>query len=265
MGSLRFNGLTLYTIAFLAFVYVPVLLLPLFSFNDSIYITFPLKGFTLDWYQELLDNEQLLDSLKASLKVGATVAIVSTFLGFLAARAVTKFTIPGKSVAVGFMMLPLIIPTLVLALALLIVARKVLGIELSLATVTAGQVMLCMPFSMLILISRLEGFDRSLEEAAYDLGDNPVQVMFRVTLPLIWPAIVSSLLLCFTASFDEYVIAAFLGGSEATLPVFIFSQLRFPQKLPSVLALGSCIFLCSILMVTVAELLRRRSGAVKHG
>jgi spermidine/putrescine transport system permease protein len=108
------------------------------------------------------------------------------------------------------------------------------------------------------MISRLEGFDRNLEEAAADLGLNPWQTFWRVTFPLSWPGIMASLLLCFSASFDEYVIAAFLTGNETTLPVFIFSQLRFPQKLPGVLALGSCILIGSILMVTLAERLRRK-------
>lgn len=258
--SLRPNGLTVYAIFFLIFLYGPVLLLPLFSVNNSIYITFPLKGFTFDWYRQMGQNQQMIDAFKASLKVAASVSVISTIFGFLAAKAVTRFALPGRAVCVGFIMLPLIIPSLVLALALLVVLRRILGFELSLVTVAMGHVMLCVPFSMLILISRLEGFDRSLEEAAYDLGDSALKALYRVTLPLVWPAIVSSLLLCFTASFDEYLIAAFLSGSNGTLPVFIFSQLRFPQNLPGVLALGSCILVGSVVIVTLAEVIRRRGG-----
>jgi spermidine/putrescine transport system permease protein len=258
--SLRPTGLGIYAICFLIFLYGPVLLLPLFSMNDSIYITFPLKGFTFDWYRQMGQNEQMIDALKASLKVAVSVSVISTMLGFLAAKAVTRFALPGRAIFVGFIMLPLVIPSLVLALALLVVIRKILDFDLSLVTVAAGHVMLCVPFSMLILISRLEGFDRSLEEAAYDLGDSALKVLYRVTLPLVWPAIVSSLLLCFTASFDEYLVAAFLSGADGTLPVFIFSQLRFPQNLPGVLALGSCILLGSVIVVTLAEVVRRRGG-----
>ncbi|MBN9235897.1 spermidine/putrescine ABC transporter [Mesorhizobium hungaricum] len=255
---LKPTWLGLYAFCFLIFLYGPVLLLPLFSFNDSIYITFPLKGFTFDWYRQMAQNQQMIEALKASLKVATSVSLICTCLGFIAAKAVTQFTLPGRALVVGFLMLPLVIPSLVLALALLVVVRKLLGLDLSLVTVAAGHVMLCVPFSMLILISRLEGFDRSLEEAAYDLGDSTFKVLYRVTLPLVWPAIVSSLLLCFTASFDEYLLAAFLSGSEGTLPVFIFSQLRFPQNLPGVLALGSCILLGSVFLVTLAEVVRRR-------
>ena len=253
----RFGGLTIYAIAYLVFLYGPVLLLPLFSFNDSIYITFPLKGFTFDWYRQMVDNAQLIECLRASLGVATSVAVVSTILGTLAAKAITRYRLPGLAVVSGFLLLPLVIPSLLLALALLVLLRRVLDVELSLYTVAAGHVMLCVPYSMLVMISRLEGFDKSLEEAAFDLGDNAWKIFWRVTLPLAWPGVVSSLLLCFSASFDEYVVAAFLTGSQSTLPVFIFSQLRFPQRLPGVLALGSCILVGSIIIVTVAELVRR--------
>src|SRR5262249_45756670 len=226
----RFGGLTIYAIVYLVFLYGPVLLLPLFSFNDSIYITFPLKGFTFDWYRQMVDNAQLIECLRASLGVAASVAVVSTILGTLAAKAITRYRLPGLPLVSGFLLLPLVIPSLLLALALLVLLRRVLDVELSLYTVVAGHVMLCVPYSMLVMISRLEGFDKSLEEASFDLGDNAWKTFWRVTLPLAWPGVVSSLLLCFSASFDEYVVAAFLTGSQSTLPVFIFSQLRFPQR-----------------------------------
>jgi len=254
----RLDGLNLYAIGYLVFLYGPVLLLPLFSFNDSIYVAFPLNGFTFEWYRQMAANEELMRSLIASVQVGVAVAVVSTVLGVLAAKAVTRYPIPGKATIVGFIMLPLVIPSLVLAIALLVVVRKLLDFELSLLTVAAGHVMLCVPYAMLIMISRFEGFDRSLEEAASDLGDNAWQTFWRVTFPLAWPGIVSSLLLCFSASFDEYLVAAFMSGTRATLPVLIFSQLRFPQLLPGVLALGSCILVGSVIMVVFSEWLRRR-------
>jgi spermidine/putrescine transport system permease protein len=252
----RLGGLRIYTVAYLIFLYGPVLLLPLFSFNDSIYIVFPLKAFTFDWYRQMANNDQLFACLKASLAVGVSVAVISTILGTLAAKAITRYRLPGRAIVTGFLMLPLVIPSLLMALALLVLLRRALDVELSLYTVAAGHVMLFVPYSMLVMISRLEGFDKSLEEASFDLGDNAWQTFFRVTLPLAWPGVVSSLLLCFSASFDEYVVAAFLTGSQSTLPVFIYSQLRFPQKLPGVLALGSCILVGSIFLVTFAEWVR---------
>ena len=257
-GGRRLDGLNLYAIAYLVFLYGPVLLLPVFSFNDSIYVAFPLKGFTFDWYRQMAANADLIAALRASVWVGLVVAVISTLLGLLAAKAVTRYPIPGRATIVGFIMLPLVIPSLVLALALLVVIRQFLDMELSLYTVIAGHVMLCVPYSMLIMISRLEGFDRSLEEAGSDLGDSPWQTFWRITFPLAWPGIVSSLLLCFSASFDEYLVAAFLCGAQVTLPVFIFSQLRFPQLLPGVLALGSAILVGSVVMVVFSEWIRRR-------
>lgn len=254
------RGLLAYAIAYLAFLYAPVLLLPLFSVNGSIYIGFPIQNVTLDWYRRMLGNEQLIEAFKASVLVAAAAAAASTGLGFLAARALTRYSIVGRPVVFALILLPLIIPSLILAIGLLIVVHRFLGIGLSLFTVAIGHTLLCLPFSTMVLASRLEGFDRSLEDAALDLGDSAWRMFRRITLPLVWPAVVASFLLCFSASFDEYVLAAFLAGDRATLPVFIFSQLRFPQKLPEVLALGSCILVGSAVLVTAAELIRRRGS-----
>ena len=123
--------------------------------------------------------------------------------------------------------------------------------------------LLCLPFSTLVLVSRLEGFDRSLEEPSLDLGESAWRTFWRITVPLALPGIVASLLLSFTISFDEFVLAFFLAGNEATLPMFIFSQLRFPNKLPGVLALGSLILLFSFVAVALSEWLRRRDVPAK--
>jgi spermidine/putrescine transport system permease protein len=190
--------------------------------------------------------------------VGIPVAIISTALGLLAAKALTRYRLPGRQVIMGLLMIPLVVPFIVLGVGNLVVLRKVFDIDLSLWTIGAGHVMICTPFSILVLISRLEGFDKSLEEASLDLGESAWGTFWRVTFPLALPGIVSSLLLSFTESLDEYVIASFLSGNDATLPLFIWSQLRFPQKLPDVLALGSCIFVISFIAVVGSELARKR-------
>jgi spermidine/putrescine transport system permease protein len=240
------------------FLYGPVLLLPMFSFNDSIYVAFPLKEFTTRWYIEMVNNPSLMAALKNSLKVGVSVAIISTVLGLLAAKAVTRYRLPGRGPVVGLIMLPLVVPSIILGVALLVIVARIFGLSPSLWTIGAGHVLICTPFSMLVLMSRLEGFDKSLEEASLDLGESAWSTFWRVTVPLALPGIVSSLLLTFTESMDEFLIAFFLGGNDATLPLFIWSQLRFPNKLPGVLALGSCILLLSIVIVIVAEMIRRR-------
>lgn len=252
------NALGVYAIFFVILLYAPVVLLPLFSFNDSIYIAFPLKDFTTKWYVGMTKNPALIAALQNSLKVGIPVAIISTALGLLAAKAVTRYRMPGQGPVVGMIMIPLVVPSIVLGVAMLVVLRKVFGVQLSLWTIGAGHVLICTPFAMLVLMSRLEGFDKSLEEASADLGESAWGTFRRVTLPLAMPGIVASLLLTFTESLDEFVIAFFLAGNESTLPLFIWSQLRFPNKLPDVLALGSCILVLSFVLVILAELARKR-------
>ena len=250
--------LNAYGLGFLVFLYAPVLLLPLFSFNDNTFAVFPLRGFTLQAYRDLAQNDSLLHALRNSLMVGTSVSVFSTVLGMLAAMAATRYRLPGRAPVMGVIMLPLVVPSIILAVALLIVVRQVFDVPLTLWTVGAGHVLLCLPFSMLVLMSRLEGFDKSLEEAASDLGENGWMTFWRVTFPLALPGIVSSLLMTFTVSFDEYVIAFFLSGIDQTLPIFLYSQLRFPDRLPMTLALGSCILFASTLIVVASELLRRR-------
>lgn len=254
----RFDFLLLYACAYMVFIYAPVLLLPVFSLNDSIYVAFPLKSLTFRWYEEMANNAGLLAALENSVKIGIVVAIVSTVLGLLGAKALTRYDLPWKGPVTGLIMLPLVIPYIILGIALLAFLRKVLDVELSLITIGLSHVMICVPFSMLVLISRMEGFDKNLEEASLDLGESAWMTFWRVTFPLALPGVVASLLLSFTTSFDEFLLAFFLAGNESTLPIFIYSQLRFPNRLPSTLALGTCILVVSFIVVTFSEWLRRR-------
>jgi spermidine/putrescine transport system permease protein len=169
---LRLDLLTIYGMAFLVFLYAPVLLLPLFSFNDNTFAVFPLRGFTLQAYVDLAHNDSLLNALRSSLMVAGSVSVFSTIFGLLGAMAVTRYRLPGRGPIMGVIMLPLVVPSIILAVALLIVVRQAFDLPLTLFTVGAGHILLCVPFSMLVLISRLEGFDKSLEEAANDLGEN---------------------------------------------------------------------------------------------
>ena len=251
----RGRGLLLYAIIYLAFLYVPVLFLPLFSFNNSAFIAFPLSGFTLRWYTTMFADSELAQALANSLKVGMAVALLSTLLGLSAARALTRYRVRGGGLALSFVSLPLFIPDIVLGISLLILIDA-LGIPLSLMSVVAGHILMCVPFATAVLISRLEGFDIGLEEAARDLGENTWMTFVRVTLPLAMPGIVASLLLTFIVSFDEFLIAYFLAGTDATLPIYIWSELRFPQKLPMVLALGAAILVVTCALVFLAEWVR---------
>jgi spermidine/putrescine transport system permease protein len=256
----RVDGLALYAACFVVFLYGPSMVMAVFSFNASNLAVLPLKGFTTEAYERLLGDRAMIAALRNSVAVGAASAAAATGLGLLAALAATRHPLPGKGAALGLVNLPLVVPSVVLGVALLVVVRRVFGLPLSLTAVTAGHVMLCTPFATAVLISRLEGFDRALEEASRDLGESAWGTFRRVTLPLAAPGIVASLLLCFTVSFDEFVLAFFLSGTDQTLPVFLYSQLRFPQRLPQTLALGTLILAASAVVVVLAERLRRRGA-----
>ena len=152
---------------------------------------------------------------------------------------------------------------LLLGLALLVVLLG-MGVSLASFTVILGHVLICTPFAVAILSSAFQSLDKSLEEAAYDLGETPLSTFRLIILPLVMPGIISSLLISFTISLDEFIIAYFLGGNETVLSVYIFGQFRFPAKVPSMLALGTILVLVSILLLTIAEYFRRR-GIAKTG
>ena len=258
MTRARIDPLTVYGIAFLVFLYGPVLLLPVFSFNDSLFAIFPLRGFTLKNYADMLGNAGMIASLQNSLVVGSIVSILSTGLGLLASLALTRTRVPFRNPVLGGIMLPLVVPSLIFGIGILVVLRQVLGLDLSLWTIGMGHILICVPYAIMVLMARLEGFDKSLEEASADLGERPWMTFWRVTFPLALPGVVSSLIMCFTVSFDEFVIAFFLSGTDTTLPVFMFSQLRFPNKLPGTMALGASILVASAILVVASELIRRR-------
>ena len=248
-----------YACLYLAFIYIPVLLLPIFSVNDSLYIAFPLKGFTLKWYESMLTDDTMHRALWNSIKVALAAATISTVLGIFASKAVTRYRMPGKKSVVSVILLPLVIPEIILGTSLLILVNQI-GLGLSLVSVVMGHVLINVPFAMAVLISRFEGFDQALEEASSDLGEGAWSTFWRVTLPLVLPGVVSSFLLCFMFSFDEFIMAFFLTGTEQTLPIFIYSQLRFADRLPGVVAMGAAIIMVSIVVVAFAEWLRRRGS-----
>ncbi|MEO0992745.1 MAG: ABC transporter permease [Pseudomonadota bacterium] len=243
--------LSAYACVFLVVLYAPILFIPLFSFNDSIYVKFPLQGFTTQWFVELWARDQMWAALRHSLLVGVTVAVISTAFGVLAAKAIAGSRLPGQSAVVAFVMLPLVIPTIIFGVALLVLLSR-MGVPLSLYTIGLGHLIVCLPFAVATLLPRFEGFDKSMEEASADLGENAWWTFWRVTFPIVAPGVVASLLLTFTISFDEFIMAFFLSGTEATLPMYIWSQLRFPREFPSVLALSSIILFVSFVLVFAA-------------
>ncbi len=248
--------LQFYAILFLIFLYAPVLFLPLFSFNDSIYVKFPLTGFTFQWYVELFQRAPVWDALLNSVKVAVSVSVIATGLGVFAAKAITRYRLPGRGPIVTFIMLPLVVPGIIFGVALLVLLSQ-MGIKLSLFTVAIGHMIVTLPFAIATMLPRFEGFNRSVEEASADLGENGWWTFWRVTVPIVAPGIVASLLLSFTVSFDEFIMAFFLSGTKPTLPMYIWGQLRFPQQFPSILALASIILFVSFVLVFMGQWIGR--------
>jgi spermidine/putrescine transport system permease protein len=242
------RALTAYAAGFALVLYLPILLIPLFSFNSGVYVRFPIEGFTWGWYRDLAARAPLHAAFVNSVQVGVVVALISTALAIPAAKAIARYRMPGKGPVVALIMLPLVVPGLIFGVAMLTLLNS-MGVPRSLWTVAAGHVVLCLPFAIFTLLPRFEGYDRSLDEASADLGENGWWTFWRITLPMILPGVLASLLLTFTISFDEFILAFFLSGTQATLPMYIWSQLRFPQDFPSLLALATLILVFSFLMV----------------
>jgi spermidine/putrescine transport system permease protein len=238
------------------FLYAPIVILLIFSFNNSELPSFPLSGFTLHWYHEFLVNTDLRGALETSAIIAALSSIGAVVLGTLASIALARRRFRGKAVASAFLLSPLVIPFVVFGISLLLLFHS-LGIPRSILTVVIGHIVISLPYAILVLVPRLEQIDASLEEAAYDLGASHLRTFRSVTLPLILPAILSAFLIAFTTSFDEYAVASFVVGTRVTFPIYLYSALRFPSQLPQVIAVAVVVLTVSLVIVVAAEIGRR--------
>lgn len=252
-----------YAALYLLALYLPIAFIPLFSLNDSVYVAFPLKGFTTRWYTMLIGNQDLQDAFENSLIVASLSAVASTLVGLFAAKATARYRFWGRRVVIAALVTPLALPTVVIGVSLLTLF-SLGGMPLSLATVALGHFLICVPFSYGVLSARFDGLNPDFEHASADLGETPVVTFVRVTLPLALPGIISSALLSFTISFDEFILAFFLSSNSPTLPVFMWSQMRFPDRLPLVLALASILLLFSAILVVTAQRLGRKPRLSSH-
>ena len=251
--------LKIFAFTYLIFLYAPAVLLPIFSFNSSQIIAFPLTGFSTHWFETLFYQETLHEALKNSLIIAVASSCLGTILGVFAARATTRYDFSGKHITLIFILAPLILPEIIVGVALLIVLMQ-MGLSLNLWSVVLGHTLLIAPFSILIMNSAFHNLDISLEEASLDLGETQFGTFQRVILPLVFPGIIASLLIGFTLSLDEFIIAFFLTGAETTLPVYIWSMLRFPKQLPTTMALGTVLLVVSLLLLSFSEYFRRRTA-----
>lgn len=252
--------LWLWAILVLAFLYAPIALLVLFSFNEPRTPGLPITGLTLQWYEKAVSNRLLLDAVWNSIVVAAAVAVLATIIGTMGAFALVRGGIRFPGAARVFATLPIMLPGMLLGIAILIFLRRVLDMQLSLVTVVAGHLVFTVPFVILIVAARLQGFDRNLEWAAADLGANPRQTVRHIILPLIAPAILAAALISVTLSIDEFVVTFFTVGPQLTLPIYIYTQIKFGVT-PEVNAIAT-LMLAATLGIVVLGLgvvaLRRR-------
>ena len=233
MSATRISGFTKAMLALgFFFLYAPILSLIVYSFNENRLVTV-WSGFSLKWYGELFRDKQMIDAAKVSLEIAFMTACASVVLGTMAAMVMTRFRqFPGKSLFSALMTAPLVMPEVItgLSILLLFVAMgQTFGLfeERGVMTIWIAHVTFCVAFVTVVISSRLSELDRSLEEAAMDLGANRVKVFFLITLPIIAPALASGWLLAFTLSLDDLVISSFVSGpSSTTLPMKVFSSVR---------------------------------------
>src|SRR5215831_11980032 len=253
-GRVARAGLGVYAVAVYLFLFAPIALLVLFSFNANRYGTFPITGWTLKWYRSAVGNYQIRDALRTTLKVAAEVTLVSVVVGTAAAFPLVRSRLRFRDgIRIGFV-LPIMIPGLLIGVSLLVLFTGALHQQLSWKTAVVGQSVYTTPFVILLVSARLQGFDRALERAAADLGANAFQRMRRVILPLIFPAILAGALFAFTLSLDEFIITYFLIGANNTLPIFIYTQIKFGIT-PEVNAVASLLLAGSLLLLGLAFLL----------
>jgi ABC-type spermidine/putrescine transport system permease subunit II len=242
------RALWLLALLVLAFLYAPIVLLILFSFNEPRTPGLPITGLTLDWYEEALTNRVLLEAVWNSIVVALLVGVLATIIGTMAAFTLVRGRLRFPGAARVFATLPIMLPGMLLGIAILIFMRRVLDLQLSLLTVVAGHLVLTVPFVILIVAARLQGFDRNLEWAAADLGADPRRTVRHIILPLIWPAILAGALISVTLSIDEFVVTFFTVGPQLTLPIYIYTQIKFGVT-PEVNAIATLMLAATLAVV----------------
>jgi spermidine/putrescine transport system permease protein len=253
---------TLYAWLIYAFFYVPILVLVILSFNANRQMTI-WKGFSLAWYQKLWGNEALWDAVRNSLYVAGWTALIATLLGTLTAIGLARSRVPGRPLIEALLYLPLVLPDIVLGVGALIFF-SILGIGRGLSAILAAHVGMALSYVVLVLRARLAGLDRSLEEAALDLGANPLQAFRYVTLPLLAPGILAGALLAFTLSLDDFVLAFFVSApGSSTLPVQIHSMIKTGVT-PEVNALSTVLLVATVLAVWLFQRLTAPAGHKKR-
>jgi ABC-type spermidine/putrescine transport system permease subunit II len=244
-------GLVVYGALVYLFLFAPIVLLVVFSFNANRYGTFPVTAWTLKWYRQAVSDYQIHDALSTSLKVALEVTAISVVVGTAAAFPLVRSRLRFRDGVRVALVLPIMIPGLLIGVSLLVLFTGTLHWQLSPQTAVIGQAVYTTPFVILLVAARLQAFDRSLERAASDLGAISFDRLRLVVLPLLLPAIVAGALFAFTLSLDEFIITYFLIGNRVTLPIFIYTQVKFGIT-PEVNALASMLLAASLALLGIA-------------
>jgi spermidine/putrescine transport system permease protein len=256
LGRLSTWSLGTWTLLVILFMHLPIVVIVLFSFSDKNFMALPIRGYTLDWYRQASEDDRLRTALKNSLIVAAGATVSASILGTLGAFAVQRWTFFGRGAFRSAVVIPILLPGIVTGVAMLSFFGSI-GFPLGLTTVIIGHATFGFPVVFNTMNARLSRLPRSLEEAASDLGATPWQTFWRVTFPSIRSALVAGALLAFTLSFDEIVVTIFLTGQDNTLPMEIYSRLRFGLT-PEINATVTVILLVSAILVVLSTLLTRK-------
>lgn len=253
---------TIITIAALLFLFVPLAVVVLFSFNSTGSLTFPFGGFSMRWYRQITTSLEFRNAVVNSAMVATVTAIVTLIFGTLAAYGLSRASTRLRTPIAILLFLPLTLPGLFLGLSLLVLFARA-EVSLSLTTVAIAHLVYVLPYYLLIAVAALRRLDPALEEAGQDLGANSWLVFTRVTLPQVWPVLLGAACLAFALSFDEFIITFFVIGAESTLPLFIFSSLRRTVD-PSINAISSLLLAVTLVLFAISFVLTLR-GARKGG
>jgi putative spermidine/putrescine transport system permease protein len=246
----------------LGFLILPILIIVPLSFSAGTFLSFPLPGLSLRWYQELLTSDPWQLSLRNSLIVASATTMIATVLGTLAALGLTRARLPGQPVLLALIVSPMIVPLVIVAVGVYF-AYAPFGLTGSLVGLTLAHTALAVPFVVITVSATLQGFDPNQARAGASLGASPIVVFRRIVLPLILPGVVSGALFAFVTSFDEVVVALFVTGpAERTLPRQMFNGIR-ENISPVITAAATLLILLSVLLLTTLELLRRRNERLR--
>ena len=237
----------------LAFIYVPLIVIAIYAFNESRSQAWPVDGLTLQWFERAFHNPGVRDALWTSVKAATGATLIAIALGTLAALAISRYRFFGRDTVSFLIILPIALPGIVTGMALNATFTQVLGVDLSLFTVIVGHATFCIVVVFNNAVARLRRSGTSLEEASADLGANSWRTFRFVTFPTLRTALVAGALLAFALSFDEIIVTTFTIGQEQTLPIWIFTNYARPNQLPIVNVVGLTVILLSIIPVYLAN------------